>query len=111
MMITIFVIGFIGLYILGTHGVTIGRPLQRILNMLSHNMTWSEGVSLSVDSDAILGKPTTEFFYGPENARDIPCDDCPMKDACEVSGKECVAFRNWASKGDFTDSDMTRLLR
>jgi hypothetical protein len=27
MMITIFVIGFIGLYILGTHGVTIGRPL------------------------------------------------------------------------------------
>ena len=79
--------------------------------MLSYEMKWNEGLSLSVDFDAILGKPTTEFFYGPENARDVPCDDCPMKDACEVSGKECVAFRNWASKGDFIDDDMTRLLR
>ena len=79
--------------------------------MLSYNMVYNEGVALSMDADAVLGKMATEVFYGPENARDIPCDNCPMKDSCEMSGKECVAFRNWATKGNFTDSDMTRLLR
>ena len=45
--------------------------------MLSYEMKWNEGLSLSVDSAAVLGKPATEFFYRPENARDVPCDDCP----------------------------------
>ena len=80
--------------------------------MLSFNMVYNEGVSLSIDTDAASSKINLDAMnYGPENTRDIPCDICPMKDACEMSGKECVAFRNWATKGDFNDSDMTRLLR
>ena len=80
--------------------------------MLSFNMVYNEGVSLSIDTDAALSKINLDAMnYGPENTRDIPCDICPMKDACEMSGNECVAFRNWATKGNFTDSDITRLLR
>ena len=70
------------------------------------------GEAIGYEYEAAFGKINLDAMnYGPENTRDIPCDICPMKDACEMSGKECVAFRNWATKGNFTDSDMTRLLR
>ena len=31
----------------------------------------------------------------------IPCDECSMSSQCEISGKECSAFRNWASNGNY----------
>jgi hypothetical protein len=42
----------------------------------------------------------------------IPCDACPMKKDCEVSGKECVALRGWYNDGKAQlESDVGRLLR
>ena len=47
----------------------------------------------------------------PENKRDIPCDVCPNRGKCASEILECAAFRNWASKGDYADKDVARLLR
>ena len=47
----------------------------------------------------------------PESARECPCDECPNYAQCESDGRECVAFRNWALKGDYADNDISRLLR
>ena len=48
----------------------------------------------------------------PENKREIPCEDsCPNYAKCAAGNLECAAFRNWASRGDFRDSDVGRLLR
>ena len=47
----------------------------------------------------------------PESARECPCDECPSYAQCESDGKECVAFRNWALKGNYADEDIGRLLR
>ena len=42
----------------------------------------------------------------------IPCDACPMKKDCEVSGKECVALRGWYNEGKpYKKEDVGRLLR
>jgi len=40
-----------------------------------------------------------------------PCDLCPLKSKCAVSSEECVAFRNYASSGNFNEKDRMRLLR
>lgn len=50
-------------------------------------------------------------FGSPENKRDIPCDSCAMRSKCASQILECAAFRNWASKGDYADKDVARLLR
>lgn len=48
----------------------------------------------------------------PENKREIPCEaGCPMRLECASKGLECAAFRNWASKGDYADRDVARLVR
>ena len=52
-----------------------------------------------------------EMHYGPENKRECPCDTCPMYEMCAKDGRECSAFRNWGTNGDFADKDVTRLLR
>ena len=47
----------------------------------------------------------------PENKRYIPCDPCAHVDECALKNLECSAFRTWAHKGDFIDSDVGRLCR
>ena len=50
-------------------------------------------------------------FNTPENKKEIPCDTCEYEKTCEVKVLECSAFRNWASKGDYKETDVARLLR
>ena len=67
MMITIFVIGFIGLYILGTHGVTIGRPLQR--NTL---MTYEKAlIAINEDLDKARADNDLTKFYDIKIAKHV----------------------------------------
>ena len=50
-------------------------------------------------------------FNTPENKKEIPCDTCEYEKTCEVKVLECAAFRNWASTGDYKETDVARLLR
>lgn len=54
---------------------------------------------------------TTEYHTGPENKRECPCDACPFAEQCLTDAKECSAFRNWGTNGDYADKDVGRLLR
>ena len=48
----------------------------------------------------------------PENKRPIPCEQgCARYAECAAKGLECAAFRNWASRGDYADRDVARLVR
>ena len=65
-----------------------------------------------MDAGAYMGRgirgensAEVEHNYGPENKKDCPCDTCPMMMACGDKGTECAAFRNWATKGDYWDTD------
>ena len=49
--------------------------------------------------------------YGCVSKRECPCDTCPMAAQCQTDATECSAMRNWCSKGDYADKDVTRLLR
>ena len=50
-------------------------------------------------------------FGSPENKREIPCDSCGSSSKCGQEALECAAFRNWASKGDYINKDVMRLMR
>jgi hypothetical protein len=50
-------------------------------------------------------------FHTPENKKEIPCDTCEHEDTCGLKVLECSAFRNWASTGDYKETDVARLLR
>ena len=70
------------------------------------------------DSEVYNGRGTrteygdgNEYYYGPENKRECPCDTCPMAAQCLTNATECSAMRNWCSKGDYADKDVQRLLR
>jgi len=69
--------------------------------------------SIGFESEAAWGKSKASEIVLPipENKRDIPCDTCPMAAKCEAGFLECAAFRNWASNGDYKDSDVARLVR
>lgn len=54
---------------------------------------------------------TIEYHTGPENKRDLPCDTCTLADDCAAKILECAAFRNWASRGDYANRDVARLVR
>ena len=41
----------------------------------------------------------------------LPCDTCTVAMNCETSGKECSAFRNWASKGHYELEQIQKHLR
>lgn len=41
----------------------------------------------------------------------VPCDACTMSALCETSGKECSAFRNWASNGNYQVDTVQKHLR
>ena len=53
-----------------------------------------------MDKD-FMSNPSEKDTYVSPLADDtaIPCDACPMKKDCEVSGKECVALRGWYNEG------------
>jgi len=64
------------------------------------------------DSEVYNGRGTkteygdgNEYYYGPENKRECPCDTCPMFDTCLKNATECSAMRNWCSSGDYWDTD------
>ena len=64
------------------------------------------------DSEVYNGKGTkteygdgNEYYYGPENKKECPCDTCPMFDTCLKNATECSAMRNWCSSGDYWDTD------
>jgi hypothetical protein len=70
------------------------------------------------DSEVYNGRGTrteygdgNEYYYGPENKRECPCDTCPLYEQCLKDVTECSAMRNWCSKGDYKDKDVQRLLR
>ena len=41
----------------------------------------------------------------------VPCDACTISILCESSGKECSAFRNWASTGNYEVETVQKHLR
>ena len=41
----------------------------------------------------------------------VPCNDCSMFSQCETTGKECSAFRNWASNGIYELDTIQKHLR
>jgi len=51
------------------------------------------------------------YMQGPVNERDVPCVGCDNYEMCKSDSTECSAFRNWASKGDYVDTDVMRFLR
>ena len=62
--------------------------------------------------ETVYTSPISEIFHGgPENVRDIPCDTCEFADKCAVDLLECSAFRNWATGGNYVDSDVNRHTR
>ena len=68
--------------------------------------------AFATDTSFMNGRATVSEDTGsPENKRDIPCDGCPNAAKCEAGFLECAAFRNWASRGDFADRDVARLIR
>ena len=50
-------------------------------------------------------------FFTPVNKKEIPCDGCKFEDTCAEKVMECSAFRNWASNGDYVETDVVRFLR
>jgi hypothetical protein len=62
--------------------------------------------------ETVYSSPISEIFHGgPESVRDIPCDICEFADKCAVDLLECSAFRNWATSGNYVDSDVNRHTR
>ena len=49
-----------------------------------------------------------DFF---DNDMDIPCDACSLSLECEVSGKDCKAFRNWTPTGCYDDAAVQKHMR
>jgi hypothetical protein len=66
--------------------------------------------SIAID-DMTSERAIVMDFGSPENKREIPCDSCAMRSKCAKEVLECAAFRNWASKGDYINKDVTRLMR
>ena len=68
--------------------------------------------AFATDTSFMNGRAGVSSDTGsPENKRDIPCEGCEFADKCAAKFLECAAFRNWASRGDFADRDVARLIR
>ena len=62
--------------------------------------------------ETVYSSPISDIFHdAPESAREIPCDSCEFADICAVKFLECSAFRNWATSGNYVDSDVNRHTR
>ena len=64
-----------------------------------------------VDINCYDSKVVEIDFNTPANKKDIPCDGCEYENTCALKVLECSAFRNWASTGDYKETDVIRLLR
>mgnify|MGYP001193588785 CR=1 FL=1 len=42
---------------------------------------------------------------------ELPCDSCELSIDCETSGKECKAFRNWSTNGNYEADSMQKHMR
>lgn len=69
--------------------------------------------SIGYESEASWGnsRQSQVILPIPENKREIPCEGCPNAAKCEDGFLECSAFRNWASTGDYKNSDVQRYIR
>ena len=68
--------------------------------------------AFATDTSFMNGRAVVSIDTGsPENKRDIPCEGCEFADKCAAMFLEGAAFRNWASRGDFADRDVARLIR
>ena len=76
------------------------------------NMTNFDISAFATDTSFMNGRAVVSIdTASPENKRDIPCEGCEFADKCAAKFLECAAFRNWASRGDFADRDVARLIR
>ena len=68
---------------------------------------------IGYEFDAAWGRSKASEIVLPslDLKRELPCDACPAASTCASEGTECSAFRNWASTGNFKDSDVQRFIR
>ena len=66
-----------------------------------------------MDKDFMSNPSEKDTYVSPlADDSEMPCETCPMKSECAVTGKECVAFRGWLNDGKVQDAkDVGRLLR
>lgn len=60
-----------------------------------------------------IGSPS-EYSEGNQILPDLgiePCNDCSMKDSCEITGMACRAFRAYVNKGKYKEPDVGRLMK
>ena len=69
--------------------------------------------SIGFESEAAWGnsRQSEVILPIPENKREMPCDGCSNEESCALKVLECSAFRNWASTGDYKDTDIQRFIR
>jgi len=72
-----------------------------------------EGDATWYDSDFQKDKAKIENdTYLLKDDDPLPCNSCPFSNKCEISGKECLAFRSWCEDGKFPKTtDIGRELR
>ena len=73
-------------------------------NDVAYTSGEERAIALDTLNDSII-----RDFLG--NDMIVPCDACAMMDSCETSGKECSAFRNWASNGNYGLETVQKHLR
>lgn len=58
--------------------------------------------------DAINDDILRDFL---DNDMELPCDSCELSIDCETSGKECKAFRNWSTNGNYEADSIQKHMR
>ena len=66
-----------------------------------------------MDKDFMSDSSKKDTYVSPlADDSAIPCDACPYKSDCEVTGNTCVALRGWYNDGKVAAAaDVGRLLR
>ena len=81
---------------------------RKVYNMFHHHFNYSY---MEADYNSDPSTASKIDFNTPANKKEIPCDTCEYEDTCALKVLECSAFRNWASTGDYKETDVVRLLR
>lgn len=79
--------------------------------------TWydSEATAGVTDSDSrkhffeVLNSELIRDYFKTDMP--CPCDDCPIASECAESEAECSAFRQWCTKGKYTEAMIQKHLR
>ena len=77
-------------------------------------MLYSNGHDFGwMDKDFMSNNFKKDTYVSPlADDSEMPCEACPMKNECAVSGKTCVALRGWYNDGKaYKSEDVGRLLR